>query len=144
VRLAISTGINEIHVRILLGMVGLFIACIGIFKLYLRRQLLKNGIRVPGTVISVDITHSSDNTRLYHPTFYYVTIKGEEVTYRSNVGYSPSLYSVNEKVNIVYDPTEKDNFVVDTFISNNIGYLIVLFGLIFLFTAAFIPVTAKP
>ncbi len=136
---------SETGGRVLVGMIGLFIVGGGILKMVLRRRLLKNGIRVPGTVISLDeVRGGGDGERMYFPTFRYVTIKGEEVVYRSNASYDPNAYSEGTRVKIIYDPTEKDNFIIDTFIGNNIGYLIIVIGIVVLFAAVFMPTTAKP
>lgn len=126
--LEISAVIDNTGIRLILGMFGFFIIGIGLVKIILRRQLFKNGIRVIGKVTAIDESFEGGK-RMYHPVFTYQTVNDETITHRSAIGYSSTGFSVGDEVKIIYDPTEKDNYIVDNFLGNIAGYLIAIPGL---------------
>jgi ribosomal protein L21E len=125
---------DNTKVSLIIGMLGFFIVGIGVVRIILRRQLFKNGIRVPGTVVRIDESFE-DGKPMYHPVFTYQTVKGETITNRRAIGSNPTSFSVGEKVKIIYDPTEKDNYIVDNFRGNIVGYLIAAAGIIVILAA---------
>ncbi|WP_348081136.1 DUF3592 domain-containing protein [Mucilaginibacter sp.] len=113
-------------------MLAVFVIGAGLTKIWLRRQLRNRGIKVQGTIIALEVSYSSENKRLWHPVFQYTTLDNEVVTHRSALGYSPCPYSEGDSIFILYDSTEKDNFIVDSFWGDFVGYAITLVGVILL------------
>jgi hypothetical protein len=125
----IKTAVDDTGSRLIIGMLGFFVMGFGAIKIFIRRQLFKNGIRVIGTVVGID-ERRDDGKLMYHPIFTYQTINNEEITHRSATGYSVSMFSIGDEVKIIYDPSEKDNFIVDNLMGNIVGYLIAAPGVI--------------
>ncbi len=113
-------------------MLAVFVIGAGFIKIWLRRQLRKRGIKVQGTIIALEISYGSNNKRLWHPVYRYTTLDNEVITHRSHMGYSPCPYSEGDSVSILYDATEKDNFIVDSFWRDFVGYAITFVGVILL------------
>ncbi|MDN3582643.1 DUF3592 domain-containing protein [Mucilaginibacter flavus] len=134
--LALKTAIDDNGVRMIAGMLGFFVVGIGVINIFLRSQLMKTGVRVPGKVIKIDEVVKGFKKR-YYPVFRYQTLDNETITQRSTIGYSMTLYIVGEQVKIIYDPTEKDNCIVDNLTGNSIGYLIAGGGIIVILAAIF-------
>ncbi|GAA3958250.1 DUF3592 domain-containing protein [Mucilaginibacter dorajii] len=133
---ALKTAIDNNGVRVILGMLGFFVFGFGVIKIFLRSQLVKNGVRVLGKVVRIDEKMDGVKKR-YYPVFTYQTINNETITRSSLVGYSMTLYSIGEQVKIIYDPTEKDNFIVDNLTGNAVGHLIAACGVIMMLVAVF-------
>lgn len=129
-----KVAIDNTKISLIIGMLGFFVMGFGAIKIFIRRQLFKNGIRVIGTVVGIDETRD-DGKLMYHPIFSYQTINDEEITHRSATGYSASTFSIGDEVKIIYDPGEKDNFIVDNLIGNIVGYLIATAGIIVILAA---------
>jgi hypothetical protein len=133
----IKTAVDDTGIRLIIGMLGFFVVGFGAIKIFIRRQLFKDGIRVIGTVVGMDETRD-DGKLMYHPIFTYQTINDEKITHRSAIGYSGSMFSIGEEVKIIYDPSEKDNFIVDSLLGNIAGYLITAPGVIVIMVAIFL------
>ncbi len=88
-------------------MLAVFVIGAGIIKVWLRCQLRKRGIKVQCTIIALEISYGSNNSRLWHPVYQYTTLDNEVITHRSDMGYSPCPYSEGDSISILYDSTEK-------------------------------------
>ncbi|WPU96832.1 DUF3592 domain-containing protein [Mucilaginibacter sabulilitoris] len=92
---------------------GAFLAGIGVIKIYLRKQLQKIGIKVNGVVIRIDTNIGIGKRNLYYPVFRFVTLENEIIVKRVTWGSNPSIYSEGEHVVVIYDPTDKNHFIID-------------------------------
>jgi hypothetical protein len=119
-----NATINE--VLVITG--GVFLAGIGVIKIYLRKQLQKTGTRVNGVVIRIDSNIGIGKRNLYYPVFRFVTLENEVIIKRRTWGSNPSIYSEGERVEVIYDPTDKNHFIIDNFSGKVTGYILAIVG----------------
>ena|ERR1700759_4216703 len=109
---------------ILPAVLGLAFSIVGYLKMKEVKKLKKSGIRVDGTVFSIEFeppTYSSSgnsNSGLYYPVIRYVTREKEWVTKKYEVGHYPGKYNEGETVPVLYDPGNINEFIVDDNSSN--------------------------
>ncbi len=81
-------------------------------------QFSQRALAVKGKVIDYDTYQSrNDNgasTTMYTPTFQY-TFKGKTYTYKSTTSTSSHDYEIDEIVDVLFDPDEPQEILIDTF-----------------------------
>nr|WP_294943294.1 DUF3592 domain-containing protein [uncultured Mucilaginibacter sp.] len=119
----------------LLGAIaGLYTLVLGNGKRAQFSKLLRTGIRVQGQVVEIKVKRWSWGTNSrqarFYPVIHFKTvdsgpISGDYDLFASN----PSAYALWEKVEVVYDPANHKNFMLDNFSSKMIGFVFMLLGL---------------
>lgn len=97
---------------------GAFVMVFGIGKLNERKKILAKGVKVEGVVFDIEKNWDMDagdtsSTTQYYPVIRYVTAEKEWVTKKYEVTGGLNLYTVGDKVNVVYDPDEIEHFIID-------------------------------
>ncbi|PBJ09034.1 DUF3592 domain-containing protein [Flavobacterium sp. ACN6] len=96
----------------------------GAFFLYQNKSaFLEKAVSVQGTVIEM-VAKRSDNSTTYSPVISFKTKSGQEITFSSSISSNPPSYSVNETVEVLYNPADPKEANINTFSSLWIGPLI--------------------
>ncbi|TFF37303.1 DUF3592 domain-containing protein [Mucilaginibacter psychrotolerans] len=119
---------------------GLFVLVYGNGKRVQFNKLLKNGIRVQGKVEEIKIKRwswiTNNRQATFYPVIYFKTIDSGPISADYDLFASnPSAYSLGEKVEVVYDPTNPRNFMVDNLSSKMVAPLLLLAGAAVLFAS---------
>jgi hypothetical protein len=75
------------------------------------KRLINSGIKTKATVVKMITVNDSDGDT-YKPVFEYYDKSKNLQTFESNVSSSPPSYRVNDKVQIIYNPQDKDEIKV--------------------------------
>jgi hypothetical protein len=112
---------------------GVVFTIVGYIKRKEIHKLKQYGIRVDGTVISLDYEPPSNsgsanghynNTGTYYPVIRYATTEKELLTKRCEIGHYPAKYNEGDTVPILYDPDNANEFIID---DNSSGIIVHLF-----------------
>ena len=98
-----------------LGLIMLAIAAYFVVSNY---QFSKRAITVNGRVIDYDSYQSTDDdggsTTMYTPTFEY-EFQGKTYTHKSSTSTSSKDYKINERVDVLVDPDNPKEILIDSF-----------------------------
>ncbi|MFG1874372.1 DUF3592 domain-containing protein [Sphaerisporangium sp. NPDC049003] len=111
------------------GLAALVFGGVGAGLLLSQRDFRRIAHRVPGQVVRLRPSHSSEGT-VYYPTIRFTTADGRPVEVEGNVGSSPPIAPVGAEVPVLYDPARPDRMRVDTMLGGN------LIGMVFAGTGA--------
>lgn len=111
---------------------GLLFAGIGGWFFWSDQQLAAKGVQTTGTVIDLSRSRDSDGDVTYRPVVEFVDQSGTRHEFVSKVGSSSPGVSRGESVEVIYDPWEPNDAMLDTF-SQRFLFPLVFggFGLIF-------------
>ncbi|MBD1365820.1 DUF3592 domain-containing protein [Mucilaginibacter sp. ZT4R22] len=132
-------SINNIYyqcaVVIAIGITAIYA---GVIKFIRRAKFMKNGVWTEGEVIKIIEVAGSDDKPVYYPVITYTTLENEVITTHYDAMQSrPSLYSLNEKVPVVYDPADKREYIIDNKSGKAGAWIFLVFGLLFLLFGLF-------
>ncbi len=111
--------------RIGIILLGIIIVTIGILRIVTSSEMVKKCIEpAEGIVVEIeqDEFYNSDDGRYeytYYPVIKYEA-KGRTVEERYDVGSSKSEYSIGEQVNILYNPDNVEQYLIEGYKSSNI------------------------
>jgi hypothetical protein len=89
---------------------------IGAFIAYGSAQSFNdNALRAKGVVVDLEPTYSSNSGTTYTPVVTFETPERESVTFHSSVSSSPPSFDVGESVEVLYDPANPSDAVIDSF-----------------------------
>ncbi|WP_405149642.1 DUF3592 domain-containing protein [Sphaerisporangium sp. NBC_01403] len=111
------------------GLVALIFGGIGTGMLMSQRDFRRIAQRVPGQVVRLRPSHSSEGT-VYYPTIRFTTVSGRPVEVETSVGSSPPVAPVGGEVAVLYDPANPARMRVDSLLGGN------LLGMVFAGTGA--------
>ena len=98
--------------------VGSIMLAVAAYVTYANNQFSKRAIPVSGEVISYSSYESNDDdggtTTMFTPTFSY-TYNGKNYTHASNVSSSGQDYQIGEKVDVLVDPDDPTEVLIDSF-----------------------------
>lgn len=77
---------------------------------------LKDAITAPGTVVDLVASRSSDSTT-YRPSVEFTSRNGEPASFVASNGSNPPSYSVGQKVEVLYRPTNPRDARINDFFS---------------------------
>lgn len=96
-----------------------------------KKAFLEKAETVQGTVIEM-IAKRSDDSTTYSPVVSFKTKTGQDITFTSSVSSSPPSYSVNETVEVLYDPSDPSDANINGFTSLWLSVLILgILGAVF-------------
>lgn len=98
--------------------VGLLMIGVAAYFVYSNRQFEQRARPVQGTVVdfqSYVSTNDNSSTTMYKPVFEYV-FNGKTYTYVSTTSSSSPEFEVGEKVNILVNPQNPEDVLVDSFL----------------------------
>lgn len=98
--------------------VGGILLTIVVYLIYSNSKFAERAVPVKGKVISYDSYLSRDDdgrsTTMYRPTFEY-TFQGKTYTHESSTSSSSPEYEVDELVDVLVDPEEPQEILIDSF-----------------------------
>jgi hypothetical protein len=107
-------------------------------KVHQASKFMKNGVWTEGEVIKIIEVAGSDDKPVYYPVITYTTLDNEAITTHYDAIQSrPSLYSLNEKVTVVYDPADKREYIINNRSGKAGAWVFLVFGLVFLLFGLF-------
>ncbi|TFF37304.1 DUF3592 domain-containing protein [Mucilaginibacter psychrotolerans] len=113
--------------------IGLLVTYGGIGRLVRRAIFRKKGVWVEGEVTKIVELAGTDNQPVYYPVITYTTLENEIITtHYDAVHRRPSLYSVNDKVIVIYDPKDKREIIINDGSGEKLGWVLAVFGLLML------------
>ncbi|SHM11370.1 DUF3592 domain-containing protein [Mucilaginibacter sp. OK098] len=110
---------------------GAFLTVFGVVKLNEREKLIKSGVKVEGVVFDMETslgTGSGERSTTYYPVIRFVTADKEWITEKYNIGGNPSVYSVGDKVTVIYDTTDYKHFLIDNTQTKLLGPALIAVG----------------
>ncbi|QEM03874.1 DUF3592 domain-containing protein [Mucilaginibacter rubeus] len=122
---------------LIFGGIGAIFSLIGATLNDRRKRLVKEGVQVEGTVISIERERSSKNSMtLNYPVVSYRTLQNELMTKKYNIGISSgSSYKEGDSVNVIYDPKDTSSFMLNDASSKIIPRVFILIGLVLIIGA---------
>jgi uncharacterized protein YneF (UPF0154 family) len=94
---------------------------IGTFFIYKNTiEFVEKSIETEGTVVELlksRSSSSSDNSIMYKPLVQFTDIKGTQIEFSSSSSSNPPSYSVNEKVEVIYNPESPNKAKIKSFFS---------------------------
>jgi len=100
-----------------------------------RKKYKTTGIKTIG-IISEVILEASDQ-KLYFPIVNYETLEKIEVMKKCDIGTNPSLYKKGQKVTIIYQQENHEEFIIDDKNHETIEALFLIIGLLGMLISGF-------
>lgn len=94
---------------------GLVFAGVGGWFYWASASLTQSGERVQGVVIDLERSRDSDGDTTYRPVVEYTDQNGTKHQFVESVGSNPSAFSRGEQVEVIYDPWEPEEAIIDSF-----------------------------
>ena len=102
--------------KILVILFGVIFIGVGAFVFIKVNDLAKRCTAyAEGTVIEIISEDSTDDDGFTQYTYYPViqySVEGRNVSKKNSVGSNPSKYNVNDKVEILYDPNNVEDYII--------------------------------
>ncbi|AYL94999.1 DUF3592 domain-containing protein [Mucilaginibacter celer] len=113
------------------GVIGAAVTIMGAILRDRRLRLLKTGIKVEGTVFSIEYEpYSRGNGGQYYPVIRYVTNTGEWITKKHTLGSNPSAFTEGESVTVFYDPEKPSTFILNDKLSKIVPWGVLILGIV--------------
>jgi hypothetical protein len=109
---------ESIETVIVLFIAGLTILLIGIYKNTQLVQLRKTGIRVEGIIFQVINSGGGDS---YFPVVRFTTNANDTVTQKYKISTNWWSYKEGQNVQVIYDPINPGNFIIDDGLGKTVG-----------------------
>jgi len=120
-------------------LIGLLLLGIGVYLFMSTRTFIEQSVVTNGSVIAIASEWSDEGSRTYYPIIAFTTETGERVEFRSNLGSSAQLYTVDETVSVRYDPTDSASAQLNSFMALWFSTLLFLvLGLSFVVIGTFV------
>lgn len=113
----------------LFGAVFIMIATIFLFKW---RKMTHTGIRTEGTIVELQ---RRKNSRSTFPVVSFQTIGNISITKVPDFSSFPAKIKVGDKVRVIYNPNDPNDFVVESGPARSIGFLLIGLALIIIWGA---------
>lgn len=112
-----AVNVGRLVGSIFMGVGGIMLAIV-VYLIYSNSKFAERAVPVKGKVISYDSYQSRDDdgrsTTMYRPTFEYV-FQGQTYTHESSTSSSSPEYEVNEMVDVLVDPEDPKEILIDSF-----------------------------
>lgn len=106
--------------------IGLLFAGIGLWLYSSDQDLASSGARATGTVIAITSYRDSDGDTMYRPVVEFTDAAGNRREFSSDISSSSSEFSRGETVDVIYDPAQPENAIIDSFMER--FFLPLIFG----------------
>lgn len=87
------------------------ILCVLVSRRQQKRRLQKNGVRTEGIIVDLDFDRWS-SIQVYYPVVRYQTFDKENIRRKYSVGNYPASYEIGEKVIVIYNKDDTDDFIL--------------------------------
>lgn len=94
---------------------GLVFAGIGGWFYWSDRELANSGTHTQGTVVDLQSSRNSDGDMTYKPVVEFSDRNGTRFQFVERIASSPPSFSRGEKVDLIYDPEDPENAMIDSF-----------------------------
>ncbi|MFD2903777.1 DUF3592 domain-containing protein [Sphingobacterium anhuiense] len=105
----------EINVDFTTVVFVLFISTVIVYVMVSRtqqkRRLEKNGLRTEGIIVDLEFDRWS-RISVYYPVVRYQTLDKENIRRKYSVGNYPASYEIGEKVIVIYNKDDTDDFIL--------------------------------
>ena len=94
--------------------VSIFVLSIAMKIILQNNKLRKEGIKSSGVIISKEVdtlTHNTNNVS--YPQIKFLTADNEWIIATSKIGTLPFLYKIGQKVSVIYQKENPNNFIVN-------------------------------
>lgn len=112
-----ATNVSRLVGGIFMGLGGIMLAIV-VYLIQSNYQFAQRAIPVKGVVVRYDNHQSSNDnggsTTMYTPTFEY-DFEGKTYTYKSNTSSSSPSYEIGEEVDVLVDPNDPNEILIDNF-----------------------------
>jgi len=124
------------------AIIGVILLGAGVFFYFRSGELVKNCTeRATATVVDmredIDTSSSSEMRYLYFPIIEYETTE-RTVTKEIDSGYNTPVYRINEKIEILYNPNNVEEFIVAGENQNIVWMILGGLGIVFLGVGIFV------
>jgi hypothetical protein len=109
--------------------VGIILVVIGFNQKNKISKILNVGISVEGVVMRTE-RDPSPRSSMYYPVVRFVTADKEWITKQYDVGGQLNAYKEGDKLTVVYDPKDPENFIIDNTRSKILGPLFIAIGVV--------------
>ena len=99
-------------------------------------RIKKTGLPAEGIVFDL-IERVSSSNRHQYPVIRFVTAKNEWITQKYEIGVSLNSFRKGQKVNILYDPSKPEDFILKSGTNDIILYSLIAIGILLTGLAAF-------
>lgn len=122
---------NPTATALILGAIGAICSLFGAILYSQHKKLIKKGIHVEGTVISIKSERSNkDSVVINYAIIRYQTLQNEPITKEHNIGISSNYsYKEGDSVEVIYDPDDNLLFTLNDASSKNTPLTFILLGL---------------
>lgn len=108
-------GLNVVSIiKYVFSLVGLTMLAGAFYAYKSTKTFLETATRTEGTVIELVRTRS-DGSDMYKPVVHFVSQGGKTIEFTSSTSSSPPSYSVDEKVEVFYDPAKPEHAEINSF-----------------------------
>ena len=116
--------------------IGGFLLFFGIKKISSWRKLKEFGVKAEGVVFRLE---QSNNARdqTYYPVIRFLTAEKEWITKRYDGATTSGKYKEGDKVNILYNNDDAENFIIDDKINMLAGPILIGLGIVFILYAIY-------
>jgi hypothetical protein len=112
------------------GGLGVAVLVFALYQYQHYKRLYQSGIEVDGVVFDQTMATSATNTERY-PIVRFVTKNNQWITAQANVSI-PGFFKTGQKVTVVYDPRDPNNFMIKSRIVRMIPIVLACLGIIVL------------
>ncbi len=113
---------NENINLLVVFLIGIALLVFGNFKRTQRTRLIASGIRTEATVLRIESSFTgADQTPSYYPVVSYNNSQNETFVKTYGVSVNYNTYKPGDSVNIIYDSTDNNEFIIDDKRSKAIG-----------------------
>ena len=114
---------------------GVFLVVWGNWKQTERKKLQTTGIKADGTVIEIKTNSRSGNISIGMPVVKFETLDNEWITKEYGVGSSTLRYKIGDSVDIIYDASDANHFIIDNKQTRLLGPVVMGVGIALIISA---------
>ena len=123
--------------RLFILLFGIALIALGIYLIVHNNQLEKRcTVEVTGTVVDITREETTDSDGFTEHTYYPIieyTANGETVSVKGNDGSNPSKYSIDDKIDLLYNPENVKEYMIKGDKSSQIaGIISIVVGVLLL------------
>lgn len=119
--------IKKYWVVIFLSSLALLCNSIASFQYYSSHQLVTTGATTHGTVVRIESSGTRKGGSVNHPVVRFATNDGKVIEGRGNLGTRPSQYQQGDTVQVFYDKSDPNRWLINNF--GELYFMTLIFGI---------------